>query len=148
MKLEKCIINTTEISDKNTGSITLPKGVFSNIPLPCKFIAIKKKKGEFIKIIPIAIEKDNSVYDIYCEVEDNKTIVKLLEIITKISLETKDITFLSEMIGICSGTKKGDRCTFNGFVVITGDEANALDLLNDGFKKLDIKILTINKVPE
>ena len=137
MKVEKCILQMPEGTDNSNGSAVIPSGIFEflkEMNVPYKFLAVKKKKEKLLKLVPI--ELDKRIYEVYCEVLDNQRIGNMVEFISKFAYKHNNLTLLSEVEGICMGQGSKFPCTFDGFVVLKGDDESVIDALKKGLEDL------------
>jgi len=143
MRLERCILNMVESTADSSGRITLPSEAFNNIPEgPCRFIAVKKKQAEFVKLLPID-DPDAVPVEVYCEVATDQ-ISTVIFALTKIAEKNKSVKFLQELEGICTGRDGKYPCTFDGFLLIKGDVDGAIKSIESELMNLssgDIQVI-------
>jgi len=118
MRFEKCIMTVNEMSEK-IGSISLPTNAFEGVNVNGKFIAVKKKKSPIIRLVPI--DPDSIVYEVYCEIVSGR-LSHFIRGLKGAIPSTLNVSIIEEILdGTCEGGADLP-CTFNGFVVIRGDQ--------------------------
>ena len=140
MKVEKCILKMLKGTDDPIGSIVIPNGIFEiseDFNLPYKFLAVKKRNSPIFKLIPI--EMDKGIFEVYCEVIDNQRIGNVVELISKFTHKHDTLTLLSETEGICMGQGSEYPCTFDGFVVLEGENESLIISLKKELKELSFE---------
>lgn len=135
-----------------TSVIKIPEGTFEGIPKTCRFIGLKKKKSDVIKLIPVK-DPEARIYEIYAEMKKHTSsttpfIITLGRLVRKID----GIVFVPEMEGVCPGSKdKEVRCTFNGFLLVTAEESVVTELkeqlmMLESGDHLVVKTLSIEEI--
>jgi len=144
MRLEKCIMQVPKGTTEKSGMATIPDGVFEflkNMTPPYKFLVVKKRKEKILKLIPV--ESNRKIYEIYCEVIDNQRIGNVVEFISKFVHKYADLKLLSEIHGICMGDGTKYPCTFDGFIVLEGNDDSLFKELKNNLINLSSEGNTI-----
>lgn len=148
MKFEKCIVKMSEFKNDKIGTVSLPKGVFSQIKSNEKFIAVKKRAQNIIRLVPIPNPKA-IIYELYCDITYGQ-LSQFIRGLREVNEKIKEVTLLDDILdGTCDGGAEMP-CSFNGFLVVDSDKkekinefVKLLEVLSYKEQKIVTKIETI-----
>ena len=137
MKLERCIVNMGNLTDKTVGNVELPNNAFGNVPNSCKFLAVKNKESEVVKLLMVPDPKSR-VFEVYCEMVDSQGTAIMLKQLDEICLNDDRVTLATEVQGICDGKSGKYPCTFHGFIFVSGNVTELVDRVKKSIESIDV----------